>query len=106
MAEPTPARRDIKGYRYNERYQTTVGAHPVGDAVREAPQGYALDRAIRRSSARRARPAAARRKMSPTGWAPTTAAAWLSLHVTSSPERALGAHPRGEFRRRGRRAGN
>ena len=35
--------------------------------------------AIHRSSARRARPVAVRRKMSPTGWAPTTAAAWLSF---------------------------
>jgi hypothetical protein len=77
-----------------------------------------------RSRARRRKVRNVPRTASPTGWAPTGGRRWfvgglylgqqglpprprrrLSHHTPSVPQRVLGAHPRGEFRRRGRRAG-
>ena len=48
-----------------------------------------------------------RRKLSATGWPPTGRRRGEAFRQsTSARSRALGAHPRGEFRRRGSRAGN
>jgi hypothetical protein len=112
---PTPAKRPK---------HPAVGAHPVGDIFRRNAQALSYDTIDQGPNAARSGVCRERRRpqggllqerRGPVGgFVPratrpaataTLPACRRSHHTPSVPRRALGAHPRGEFRRRGRRAG-